>query len=257
VQFFRVGPEEKRVRRNDVLLGVAAGPARAVAWHKALSLRIPSGPSGLYFARLTTPDGRLGYAVYVLRPRRLGTSRVAIVEPTNTWQAYNFRDDDHDGRGDTWYAGSDIDHVRLDRPFLARGVPPHFTAYDLPFLQWLEKTGKQADFVVLAQDPVKVAPTHYTLVLENARVRVLKIAYAPGSNSAMHQHPDAIVIPLAASKVRFATPDGKSQDSELASESALYTPATTHTATNLGTGPVEAILVEFKGAAPGKATRAA
>src|SRR5262249_53737722 len=46
-----------------------------------------------------------------------------------------------------WYAGSDIDHVRLDRPFLARGVPPHFTQYDLPFLQWLEKTGKQADFI--------------------------------------------------------------------------------------------------------------
>ena len=70
-----------------------------------------------------------------------------VVLPTYTWQAYNFRDDDHDGRGDTWYAGSDIDHVRLDRPFLARGVPPHFVTYDLPFLQWLEKTGKQADFV--------------------------------------------------------------------------------------------------------------
>ena len=69
----------------------------------------------------------------------------------------------------------------------------------------------------------------------------------------MHQHPDAIVIPLAASKVRFATPDGKSTDSELASESAMYMPAGTHSPSNAGTGRVDALLVEFKTAAPGKA----
>ena len=32
-----------------------------------------------------------------LRPRRLGEHRVAVVLPTLTWQAYNFRDDDGDG----------------------------------------------------------------------------------------------------------------------------------------------------------------
>ena len=36
---------------------------------------------------------------------RLGASRVAVVLPTNTWQAYNFRDANGDGWGDTWYAG--------------------------------------------------------------------------------------------------------------------------------------------------------
>jgi quercetin dioxygenase-like cupin family protein len=105
----------------------------------------------------------------------------------------------------------------------------------------------------LAQDPVKVDPTHYTVVFENASVRVLRIAYAPGSKSTMHQHPDSIVIPFAASKVRFATPDGKSTDSELANESAMYTPAGTHSPSNIGTGRVDALLVEFKSAAPGKA----
>ena len=105
----------------------------------------------------------------------------------------------------------------------------------------------------LAQDAVKVDPTHYKVVFENASVRVLKINYAPGAKSVMHQHPDAIVVPLSASKVQFATPDGKTQDSDLASESAMYTPAGTHTPTNVGKGPVDALLVEFKGAAPGKA----
>ena len=106
---------------------------------------------------------------------------------------------------------------------------------------------------VLAQDSVQVAPDHYRVVFENPSVRVLRIDYAPGSKSAMHTHPDAIVIPLAASKVRFSTPDGKFTDSELASETALYMPGGTHSPSNTGTGRVDALLVEFKTPSPGKA----
>jgi len=107
---------------------------------------------------------------------------------------------------------------------------------------------------VLAQDPVKVDPTHYKIVFENASVRVLKIDYAAGAKSVMHHHPDSIVIPLVTSKVRFATPDGKSEDQELSSESAMYAPAGNHLPTNMGSGKIDGLLVEFKAAAPGKAT---
>jgi len=107
--------------------------------------------------------------------------------------------------------------------------------------------------VTLAQDAVKVAPTHYKVVLENAAVRVLRITYAAGEKSAMHQHPDSIVVPLSASKVKFTLPDGKTQDSEMANEVAQYTPAGAHSPANVGAG-VDAVLVEFKAAAPGKAT---
>jgi quercetin dioxygenase-like cupin family protein len=106
----------------------------------------------------------------------------------------------------------------------------------------------------LAQDPVKVDPAHYKTLLENASVRVLKIDYPVGGKSTMHQHPDSIVIPLSDSKVKFGLPDGKSQDSELANESAMYSPGGTHLPANVGTGRVSAILVEFKTAAPGTAT---
>jgi quercetin dioxygenase-like cupin family protein len=105
----------------------------------------------------------------------------------------------------------------------------------------------------LAQDAVKVDPAHYKVVLENASVRVLRIGYAPGAKSSMHQHPDSIVVPLTAAKVRFTLPDGKSEDTELANESAMYSPAGTHNPANVGTGPVDALLIEFKTAAPGKA----
>jgi beta-alanine degradation protein BauB len=106
----------------------------------------------------------------------------------------------------------------------------------------------------LAQDPVKVDPAHYKTLIENASVRVLKIDYPAGSKSTMHQHPDSIVIPLSDSKVKFTMPDGKSEDSELANESAMYSPAGTHLPANVGTGRVNAILVEFKTPAPGTAT---
>ena len=104
------------------------------------------------------------------------------------------------------------------------------------------------------QDPVKVDPQHYKVVLENTSVRVLRISYAPGAKSVMHQHPESIAIPLSDSKVRFHMAGGKSEENSMASESAIYSPAGTHGPENIGAGPVDAILVEFKSPKPGTAT---
>jgi len=108
--------------------------------------------------------------------------------------------------------------------------------------------------VAVAQDAAKADPGHYKVITENAAVRVLKISYGPGEKSTMHQHPDSIVIPLTNTKVRFTLPDGKSEDRDMASESATYAPAGTHNPSNIGSTRTEAILVEFKAAAAGTAT---
>jgi quercetin dioxygenase-like cupin family protein len=105
-----------------------------------------------------------------------------------------------------------------------------------------------------AQDPVKVDSAHYKVLLDNASVRVLKVSYPVGEKSTMHSHPDAMLVPFATSKARFTMADGKTQDMEVVKEMAAYTPASTHLPTNVGTTPVDAILVEFKAAAPGTAT---
>ena len=81
----------------------------------------------------------------MLRPRQLGRHNVAIVLPTQTWQAYNFRDGNGDGVPDTWYASGDT--APLVRPYLNRGVPPHYKYYDHRFLAWVNLTGRQADFL--------------------------------------------------------------------------------------------------------------
>lgn len=111
-----------------------------------LVIRIGSWPSGVYFARLESADGHVGLAPFVLRPRAFGASRIAVVLPTNTWQAYNFRDSDHDGVGDTWYASPRIDRVDVTRPFLDNGVPPHFRELDAGFLEWFDRVPRAADF---------------------------------------------------------------------------------------------------------------
>ncbi len=150
LQVFRVGPERIRTRGNSEMQGVAV-TARVVvgSGHPGRVVAVPIGtwPTGLYFGRLTAADGRVGFAPFVLRPKRLGEHRVAVVLPTLTWQAYNLRDDDCDGKGDSWYANWSHLTVRLARPFLNRGVPYNFRRYDLPFLRWLARTGKAVDFL--------------------------------------------------------------------------------------------------------------
>ena len=152
LQVFRAGPEDVPTYDNTVMNGVPVSDPTQVAWSsvdRPATIPVPLGawPSGVYFAKLTADDGRIGYAPFVIRPTQLGTTRVAVIIPTNTWQAYNFRDEDGNGWGDTWYAKGAQSTVRLGRPFLRRGVPPQYRKYDLGFLRWLAQHGKQPDYL--------------------------------------------------------------------------------------------------------------
>ena len=145
-------------------------------------MTIGDWPTGLYFAQLTAKGGRIGYAPFVVPPRRLGQSRVAVVLPTRTWQAYNFRDDDGDGLGDTWYATTTRHTARLFRPFLNRGVPPHFRNYDLHFLHWLSRSGKRVDVLSQAEleaptDPVALRRAYDVLVFPGHHEYVTESEY--------------------------------------------------------------------------------
>jgi len=148
LQLFRAGTETENVRARDVMLGTAVTPARrigAVAPGRVTPIRIGDWPSGLYFAQLRGAGGKIGYAPFVLRPRRLGTAQVAVVFSTMTWQAYNFHDDDRNGTLDTWYAGGP--HARLGRPYENRGVIPHYKHYEQPFVRWLIASGRAVDYL--------------------------------------------------------------------------------------------------------------
>ena len=153
VRVFHVGPERQLTIGDKEMEGVPVNDARRFAVLRSgatIEIEIGSWSSGLYFARLTSP-GRVGFAPFVVRPKRLGEHRVAIVLPTRTWQAYNFRDDGGDGKGDTWYATTGHLQSRLGRPYLNRGVPPQYRKYDLRFLRWLHQSGRHVDVLSQAE----------------------------------------------------------------------------------------------------------
>lgn len=97
-----------------------------------------------------------------------------------------------------------------------------------------------------AQDPAKVDSKHYKVEFENDQVRVLRIAYAPGEKSVMHEHPDAVAVFLTDVKGTFTLPDGKTLDMSQKAGSTLWTPAGKHLPENTGKKAFELILVELK-----------
>jgi len=138
----------------DTLSGTPVTDPLQISWTShadapaTLRMRIGDWPSGLYYAELDSSGGRVGYAPFVVRPAELGEkSRIAVVLPTSTWQAYNFYDANGDGWGDTWYAGRNDLQVALDRPFANRGVPPRINRYEIPFLIWMQRAHLTADFL--------------------------------------------------------------------------------------------------------------
>jgi hypothetical protein len=148
------------------------GPAAAPGWDKSTfgkpvttpqQLQRPSGnrrwlvhvpldsdwASGDYVARLTWGT-HTDYAPLVLRPTRLGTAPVLVVEPTNTWHAYDVVD------GDSWYLDPSVHVIDLTNPFASSrvsgkrvpaGLPEQFSRFDLGFLRWYWHSGFRADFV--------------------------------------------------------------------------------------------------------------
>jgi hypothetical protein len=152
VQMFQAGAEPAAVRSARQMAGAPVDDPRTVDWRGgsgSIDVALWSWPSGVYFAKVR---GRWGatYAPLIVRPARLGAHRIAVVEPTNTWQAYN------DFDGGSWYFGGG-DTVDLSRPYLANGVPPHFNDYDAGFLRWLYRTGRQVD--VLSDDDLASSAT--------------------------------------------------------------------------------------------------
>ena len=162
-QVFQAGPEHEVTYADYLLAGVPVTDPVTIDWRarrnapSTIAFQLGAWPSGLYYVKLTEPDGSFGYAPFVIRPFALGAaSRVAVVLPTNTWQAYNFYDADGNGWGDTWYVGPPQREVPLVRPFLRRGVPPFFYRYDQGFLHWLYWSGKTVEF--LSDQDVEATP---------------------------------------------------------------------------------------------------
>jgi quercetin dioxygenase-like cupin family protein len=104
---------------------------------------------------------------------------------------------------------------------------------------------------VVELDPTVADPDHYSLELDNDRVRILRITYGPGEESAMHSHPDSVAVFLTDAVAEMTAADGTTEELSISAGQALFAPARQHKGKNLGDAPWEVIEVELKsGAGP-------
>ncbi|MFT3751837.1 MAG: cupin domain-containing protein [Paludibacter sp.] len=98
-----------------------------------------------------------------------------------------------------------------------------------------------------AQDPVKVASNVYKkVVLNNEKVRVVEIEFAPNEVAAWHHHPAHVAYVLAGGDLEITDKGKKAQVVSLKDGEAMYLPAVTHMAKNVGTTTIKLVVTEIK-----------
>jgi quercetin dioxygenase-like cupin family protein len=98
-----------------------------------------------------------------------------------------------------------------------------------------------------AQDPVKVAPKNFKVLLENERVRVLDFHSSAGEKIPMHSHPAYISYSVAGTgKTKFTSADGKTTEEAAKVGGATWHAAGTHASEYEGPGTTHVVLIELK-----------
>ncbi len=101
--------------------------------------------------------------------------------------------------------------------------------------------------LAFAQDPLTLDPSHYTVVLENDRVRALRVRYGPMEGSPMHEHPPGIGVAMTNTKGKFQLPDGSVREaSGTPAGSVFWRAATRHSNRNMLSTSVEMIEMDLK-----------
>ncbi|HYL16509.1 MAG TPA: hypothetical protein VEV41_25970 [Terriglobales bacterium] len=95
-------------------------------------------------------------------------------------------------------------------------------------------------------DSVKADAAHHKVEFENDQVRVVRWKIPPGDKTANHSHPYNVNILLADANAKVTTPDGKSSEMHTKAGAVAWRGPTTHVVENIGSQPMEGILVEPK-----------
>ncbi len=98
-----------------------------------------------------------------------------------------------------------------------------------------------------AQDPTKVAPTHYRLDFENEHVQVISVHYGPHEKSVLHEHPGGVVVSLTEAHLRFTDQNGKVLELYSKPGEARWFPPFKHRVENLGDTPYNAVYIGIRG----------
>ena len=101
-------------------------------------------------------------------------------------------------------------------------------------------------FIAGAQDPAKVDPQHYKVLLDNEYLRIIDVRQQPGDKSPMHSHPHHAVYALDGSTLKSTSSDGKTNTFTMKTGQVVWRDAETHTIEIIGTTPSHALDIEIK-----------
>ena len=97
------------------------------------------------------------------------------------------------------------------------------------------------------RDPVRLDSAHYKVELENERVRVVRVRYAGGEKSVMHQHPPGVIVFLTDANFKFSYPGGKAENIQAkAGDYLWFGEVWEHLPENLSDNKFEGLYVELK-----------
>lgn len=102
----------------------------------------------------------------------------------------------------------------------------------------------QAGNADMALDATKVASKFYKLVQDSLNMRIVTVDYKPGTESALHSHPDLAMYVISPSKVEFTEKDGAKRVMSLDKGISVIVPADTHSVKNVGNTNAKVLLVE-------------
>jgi acetyl esterase len=95
-------------------------------------------------------------------------------------------------------------------------------------------------------DAVELDPDRYRVELENERVRVVRLSFAPGEEGLMVTHPPRVLVTLTDVHVRVVFADGRTDERGAPAGIAGWLVEETLQTVNAGEQPLEVVLVEPK-----------
>lgn len=98
-----------------------------------------------------------------------------------------------------------------------------------------------------AQDPMKVATNVYKkILLDNEKVRIMELSFPPGAATAWHSHPDHSVYAITGGRIQITDKGKPAATIDVKGGTAMFLPAVTHMAKNVGTTTLKLIVTEIK-----------
>lgn len=121
-------------------------------------------------------------------------------------------------------------------------VPPSAEAFRLVNI-FLNDPPESARF---ADDAVKLDPKHNEVLLENSRVRVVRIHFAAGESGPIVDKRPRVIVVLTDSHATVTLPDGHSEVRDAKAGSIYFGNPGRQATSNIGSSPLENIVVELK-----------